>query len=236
MEDRSKEAYEFIRKHKKQIVKQFVSLGVKKNETPVFIFMAGAPGAGKTEFSRNLIKILEKKICVNGIVRIDADEIRDIFGAVGYDGKNSDLFKRGCIKGVEILYDHCLKNKLHTILDGTLSSFGIADRNMTAALNIGAVVYIVYVYQDPVVAWGFTKIREREEGRRIERELFVNSLFKSIEVVNALKNKYKEKIEIWLVKKDISHRVEAIKFNIGNLDDYLDISYTINTLKDKLYE
>lgn len=236
MTDLSDQAYRFIKKNKKQIISKFIPDKIQSNNQPIFIFMAGAPGTGKTEFSKNLIKIIEKRTPAKGIARIDADEIRNLFVGMGYDGKNSDIFKRGCIKGVEILFDHCLKNGYNTVLDGTLAFLDVAQRDINAALQRNAKIFIVYVYQDPLIAWGFSKIREKEEGRRIEKDFFVQSLFKSINSVNKLKKEYSENIEVWLVEKDISNDVKNIKFNINNIDNYLKISYTIKALKDKLYE
>ncbi|HZJ41274.1 MAG TPA: zeta toxin family protein [Candidatus Saccharimonadales bacterium] len=236
MNDISEQAYRLIKKNKKQIINQFIPESASTNKRPIFMFMAGAPGAGKTEFSKNLIKILTKKIVVNGMIRIDADEIRELFRDIGYNGKNSDLFKRGCIKGVEILYDRCLKKKYHTVLDGTLSFVNIARRNIDAALKVGAKVFIVYVYQDPVIAWGFSQIREQKEGRRIEKAFFVKSLFDSIKNVNMLKQEYGNKIEVWLVEKNFAHNVENIKYNVDNIDSYLKIAYNSDTLINILYE
>ena len=88
MKDISEEAYRYAKKNKKKIRKQFIGDELKSNDQPVFIFMAGAPGAGKTEFSKHLINQLQKNELRNGIVRIDADEIRKIFIPMGYKGKN----------------------------------------------------------------------------------------------------------------------------------------------------
>jgi len=42
---------------------------------PISVFMAGSPGAGKTEFSKSLINIIEEARHCN-VVRIDTDEVR----------------------------------------------------------------------------------------------------------------------------------------------------------------
>lgn len=237
MDNLSKETFRFAKKNKKVIINQFIGDKIKSNEKPVFIFMAGAPGAGKTEWSQKLINILKKKSLNNGIVRIDADEVRMIFKPLGYNGKNSDIYKRGCIKGVEMLFDNCIKNNYHTVVDGTFSSINVVQKNIQSAININASIFIVYVYQDPLIAWGFTKIREKEEGRRIEKNMFIDSLFKSISNVNMIKKKYKENVEVWLVEKDITNtKTKNIKFNINNIDNYLKLKYNSKTLNELLYE
>lgn len=234
MNDKSENAYRFAKKNKKQIIERFIGSDVPQNDSPVFLFMAGAPGAGKTEFSRYLITILEEKSLANGIIRIDADEIRELFRDIGYDGKNSDAFKRGCVKGIEILFDRCLKKGYHTLLDGTFASMRVAKRNIEAALKINAIIFLVYIYQDPAVAWGFTKVREKEEGRRIEKDFFIDSFFKSIENVNQIKKEYGEKVEVWLVEQNIEKGVRRVKFNIDDIDNHLEISYNKTDLNNIL--
>jgi len=236
MDTTSEEAYKYAKKNKKFIISKFLGDKLESNERPIFIFMAGAPGAGKTEFSKWLISTLKKNHINKEIARIDADEIREIFCPMGYDGKNSDKYKRGCVKGIEILFDHCLKNKYNTVIDSTFASLSVAERNIESALSVKAMVYVVYVYQDPLTAWGFTKIREKDEGRKINKDLFINSLFKSVSNVNAIKQKYKEKVEVWLVEKDIANKTKNIKFNIDNIDSHLKIAYNSETLNNILYE
>jgi UDP-N-acetylglucosamine kinase len=236
MNNISEEAFKFAKKRKKEIIRQFIGSEVRTNGKPVFIFMAGAPGAGKTETSKWLVEILRKESLAGGIVRIDSDEVRKIFQPLGYNGKNSDDYKRGCAKGVEILIDSCLKNKYHAVIDGTLSSLGVAKKNIDAAIKVNAAIYIVYVYQDPLIAWGFTKIREKEEGRRIEKEMFINALFNSISNVNTIKEAYKDRVEVWLVEKHIPNKTKNIRFNIDKIDNYIEINYNPITLRKILYE
>ncbi|MCK5212144.1 zeta toxin family protein [Candidatus Parcubacteria bacterium] len=81
--------------------------------SPVTIFMAGSPGAGKTEFSKNMIIKLNNKYDYP-IVRIDADEIREL--CPDYNGNNSHLFQGAVSTGVNKLYDHVLKKKYNVLL------------------------------------------------------------------------------------------------------------------------
>ena len=81
-------AEEYARLNKNQIAKDITSK-YESELNPVSVFMAGSPGAGKTESSIWLIKELSKK--ENSILRIDPDELRKHFAE--YTGKNSDLFQ-----------------------------------------------------------------------------------------------------------------------------------------------
>lgn len=84
---------------------------------PSSYFMAGSPGAGKTEYSKSLIQILTEKEPERKIVRIDADEIRDWLPQ--YDHKNALLVQRAASLGVEKVLDCVLKNHQDFILDAT---------------------------------------------------------------------------------------------------------------------
>jgi len=61
-ENLTKKAVEHIKANKKELIERFASLSIFPIENiPVSVFMAGSPGAGKTEFSKNLIKSFEEK-------------------------------------------------------------------------------------------------------------------------------------------------------------------------------
>ena len=73
-------ALEFVKTHKKDLIERFCPETICHSvANPVSLFMAGSPGAGKTEVSKGLIKKF------NDVpVRIDADEIRSF--CPGYTG------------------------------------------------------------------------------------------------------------------------------------------------------
>lgn len=225
----SEEAKEFIRQNKTELINKFASLESFPSSNNSFsIFMAGSPGAGKTEFSKALIKgSSEMKI-----VRIDPDEIRDIIPY--YNGKNSYLFQGAVSIGLEKLYDHVLKNNQNVIVDGTLANFEASTRNIERSIKKGRTVGVFYLYQDPLVAWDFTKKREKLEGRRITKEVFVKSLFAAKENVNKIKKVFKNKIEVFLIEKNFENKVENIKFNIDKIDNHIKIKYSDKLLISKL--
>lgn len=74
----SEQAVNYVKLHDKELVEQFASLKNYPSSTnPQAIFMAGCPGAGKTEFSKGWIEEFNKDEPEAKIVRIDADEIRE---------------------------------------------------------------------------------------------------------------------------------------------------------------
>ena len=75
------------------------------NEMPVSVFMAGSPGAGKTEFSKRLVESFGKRR--PKVIRIDGDELRAYFPP--YKGNNSKLFQGGISILVDKIHDLALK-------------------------------------------------------------------------------------------------------------------------------
>lgn len=100
-------------------------------ENPVSVFMAGSPGAGKTEASIELLA----KLASDGaeVLRIDPDELRSEFA--GYSGDNSWLFQGAVSILVEKIHDMALDQKQSFLLDGTLSKYEIAKRNIERSLK-----------------------------------------------------------------------------------------------------
>ena len=107
------EAIEYIKSHKKEILERFCPADLCHSvDNPTSLFMAGSPGAGKTEISKSFMKRFE-----DIPVRIDADEIRSM--CPGYVGTNAHLFQKAANKGVNTLYDHALHENINCIMDGT---------------------------------------------------------------------------------------------------------------------
>ncbi|MDE2041181.1 MAG: zeta toxin family protein, partial [Patescibacteria group bacterium] len=68
-------AEEFARAHRKQIAKEHTDPAKYiADDIPTSFFMAGSPGAGKTEYSRNFLTLLEAQLN-HRVIRIDADEL-----------------------------------------------------------------------------------------------------------------------------------------------------------------
>lgn len=145
--DLQEEALAFARAQKKAIARRLTDPErfIPEDE-PVSVFMAGSPGAGKTEASIELLA----EFTDNGgseILRIDPDELRHEFP--GYTGDNSWLFQKGVSVLVEKLHDLALKQKQSFLLDGTLSNYDKAKENISRSLKKGRVVQVLYVYQEP---------------------------------------------------------------------------------------
>ena len=111
----------FAKKEKKRIAKERTNpKKYQPDELPVSVFMAGSPGAGKTEYSKNVISILEKNKD-HSVIRIDGDDVRSELP--GYTGKNSSLFQGAISLIVEKIHDFALAQKQSFVMDGTMARF-----------------------------------------------------------------------------------------------------------------
>ena len=223
----SEKAKEFIKKNKDLLFEKFASSKIyQPNENPISLFMAGSPGAGKTEYSKRFIERFD-----SNIVRIDADEIREIIPQ--YNGANSDVVQGAASIAVDILYSYTLKNKYDLLLDGTFAKFDIAYRNIERSINKNREVAIHYIYQDPLVAWEFTKKREKLEGRRVPKKIFIESFLNAKNNVVKIKSIFKDDIKVYLVIKDYSNSIKESYLDV-HIDSYLKTKYSERKLNEML--
>ncbi|MAZ40960.1 Zeta toxin [bacterium] len=224
------EAIVFAQKNKKEIAKRLVDSSIYKPEDhPVSVFMAGSPGAGKTESAKALIQ----KISNNDLVlHIDPDELRVEFEA--YNGKNSSLFQGATSIVVDKIHDLALKQKQSFVFDGTLTNFNRAVDNISRSLKKSRDVFIVYVYQDPIQAWEFVKIRASKDGRIIPREAFIEQYFLARENVNKIKAQFVGNLQVDLIVKNIDGTDFKYHENISKIDSYIPEEYSSDKLHDIL--
>lgn len=224
------EATEHARKIKKKFAKTVTDKArYPKEADPVSVFMAGSPGAGKTEASKALLEQFDSEV-----IRIDADEYRDEFREQGYTGDNSWLFQPAVSILVEKVYDLVIEQKQSFILDGTLTNYEKAKKNIERSLGKGRSVHILYVYQDPVRAWEFVRARETVEGRKIPRERFIEQYFAARDCVNALKRHFGNRIRVDLLLQDRDNQLSRYSANIDNIDSHVVEKYTMLSLEEQL--
>jgi predicted ABC-type ATPase len=223
----SEQAVLWVKANKKIILEKFATgLEYVADLQPTTLFMAGSPGAGKTEISKWLVPRFKQKP-----IRIDADEIRVV--CPGYAGSNAHIFQDAATKGVHILYDYAIEKNINVILDGTFA-YKRALENIKRSLDHGRKVEIFFVYQDPLQAWSFTKKREALEHRRVSKEVFIEAFFKSRENVNEAKSVFGSQIELNLIIKDFEKDLEGLEINITEIDRYIKKSYTKSELEEIL--
>ena len=233
--DISTQALFYVKKHKGEIIKKFAGLEIYRPvPNPAAYFMAGSPGAGKTEYSKSFIKELTQRDQTITIVRIDADEIRDMLPQ--YNKKNADELTRASSKGVELLFDYVQDHSQSFLLDGTFSHYDTSYKNIIRSLRKGYKVGLTYVYQEPTVAWRFTKIREKEEGRHVSKGMFINAFLAARNSANRVKAEIGQALNLDLIIKNHENGVEEYHLNVDNVDRYLTIQYTFSSLEEVIRE
>lgn len=227
------QAVAFAKQNKVRIAKELTDPAkYAPDVVPISVFMAGSPGAGKTEFSKSLIKILEKGK-ERRVVRIDGDEVRSLIQ--GYNGSNSHLFQGAISLIVEKMHDLVLHNKQSFVLDSTFAKYEKAADNIRRSLEKNRPVFIFYIYQKPEVAWKFTQAREVTEGRNIPKSAFIEQFLGARETVNRMSNEFGDRVVIFFVKKDFEkntvENIVEIKPGRERIDEYIQKHYTTDELK-----
>lgn len=225
-EELSNESIDFVKENQKEIIKRFVG-NVEPVAKPISIFMAGSPGAGKTEFSTHLInEILGAK---DKIVRIDPDAIR--LWLPQYVPGKAEFFQGAVSTAVSKIHDYVKSHSYSFLLDGTFSNLNRAINNIELSLDKGRLVLIQYVVQPPEIAWKFTQDRERVDGRNIRKENFIDEFIDARENVSIVKNRFGDKVRVDLIERNLKTKKYDIMFNIDNLDSYIPKKYSKDDLE-----
>lgn len=223
------EAIAFARAHKKVIAKRLTDKAIHApEEEPVSVFMAGSPGAGKTEASLELLNFFSD----SPPLRIDPDELRSELP--GYTGGNAWLFQAAVSILVEKIIDLAFDNRQSFLLDGTLANLEKARDNIRRSLRKGRYVQVLYVYQDPLLAWQFVQAREEAEGRRIRPEHFVDQYFAARDVVNTLKLEFGKEVHVDLLLKHLDNSSRLYKAGVDKIDYHIPENYSRKDLSAKL--
>ncbi len=232
-------AIEFAKKNKNRIAKELTDTGkYPPDAVPVSVFMAGSPGAGKTELSKSLIGILGRDSKIkHEVIRIDGYEIRRFFS--DYTGTNSYLFQGAISIIVDRVQDLALERNQTFVLDGTLFDYEKAAKNIRRSLGRGRLVLIFYVYQGPEVAWKFTQAREKTEGRNIPKLAFINGFLGARETVSRLRKEFGKEVVITLIRRNFENDTAdaapvAIEQEGKQIDDHIPKRYTKDELENLL--
>ncbi len=223
------QAYDFIAHSGSELVKRFADPTIYKPvERPVSLFMAGSSGAGKTEVSIGLVKRFTTRP-----IRIDADEIRQL--CPGYTGGNAHVFQKAATKGVNMLFDYALHKNIHAILDGTFA-YADAPKNIERSLKHNRIVELWFVYQDPLVAWEFTKVREIKECRHVDKDIFIRGFFNAKANAINVKTAFGSNLTLNLLVKNIDNTDGELFLNIqaNDLDHRIGQVYTEGELRGLL--
>ena len=218
---------DWLKTHKKAIINQIItSSGASSDGNLSAIFMAGLPGAGKTEFTKNLIEFSDAKF-----VCLDMDKIAEQIK--GYQPEHADQFREAATLILNEAFSEVLKRKLDFIMDGTFSS-RYAALNVSRTLKHGFNIRIIYIYQDPKIAWEYTLAREKVEHRAIKIDGFINAYFNTISNIQKIIAQNHAIIALDFVTKNPENKVTKWRQNI-QLDEFNQIinnNYTKESLKE----
>jgi predicted ABC-type ATPase len=215
--------------NQKKVIEEFFARD-KPRSAKVAFFMAGIPGAGKTEFTQNALKEVS-----SGLISIEHDELVEYID--GYKPENYYNFRKAGSALVTRIFDECLKNGYAFIFDGTLSSEN-GIRNINKCFKHEYSVVVVYILQDVKMAWGLTQARELVKKRAIEKSGFIETCTKINQNLLGIFNAHKTnpKFSFWIINKqgqtDLSkasavfHGSELDKAD--EIEKVLRASYTIN--------
>lgn len=186
--------------------------------------MAGSLGAGKTEVALGLAENYDNHVI------IDADYFRTQFPE--YNGKNSSLFQKASSWLVEQAFKFVLQNGYSFILDATFAILS-AEKNIVRTLKQEFRVTIFYVYQNPKIAWDFTRQRELVEGRHVPKAVFINAFFKLRENIEKIKERHPDTV-LHIIIKDYQNNVSEVHYAADNVSLVIPLQYTSNELEEGL--
>ncbi|MDD3794066.1 MAG: zeta toxin family protein [Candidatus Gracilibacteria bacterium] len=224
-----KQIFEFIiSEYEKNGIDKFKTNG---DITPSVIFLAGAPGAGKTEF----IESIENN---HNFIIIDIDKYRILFD--GYAGKNASEFQGLSTKVANKIYSYCIKNDLNVIVDGTFGNENVVEQNISMCIKHKRDFGVVLIYQDPLLSYYYTKLREIEGKRNVPKDVFIEKFLNSINNAFEIKKKYTDIFFLFAYKNskglfNINKKIVDKK----SFDKKIGISYNndiLNGLIDNLDE
>lgn len=160
------------------------------------IFMAGIPGAGKTEFVRGLTQNSGKNMLI-----IEHDQLVEHIDT--YTPERYYHFRKAGSTLVTTLFEFALSQGHSFIFDGTLSHEN-GFKNIQKSLKHGYQIMVIYVHQDIKTAWSLTVDRELVKKRSIEKSGFIDTCNK---ITHSLKHifdtfKASPSFSFWILKKN----------------------------------
>jgi len=190
---------------------------IKNSSDISCIFLAGAPGAGKTEFLESILQELQENFVV-----IDIDKYRSLFK--WYNWENASKYQSLSVKVADKIISYCFKNNLNFIFDGTFRNYNKVQENFWQCKKHDRKAIVALIFQDPRVSFYWTFLRKLKKRRNVPIDVFINGFYGSIENVFRAKQDF-SKIEILIASKKYSlvnkHKfTRSIDYKISNIKDF----------------
>lgn len=194
--------------------------------TPSTIFLAWAPGAGKTEF----IETLEDS---KRFIVIDIDKYRVLFD--WYQWYNASDYQKLSTQVANKIYKFCMQKSLNVIVDWTFWNINVIEQNIQKCIKQKRDFWIVLIYQDPLISYFYTKLRQLEWKRNVPKEIFVEKFYNSIENALKIKQKYSDMFFLFAYKN--AKWIFQTNTNVvdkKSFDKKVSINYNKNVLIENL--
>ncbi|MCL1079956.1 zeta toxin family protein [Parashewanella spongiae] len=82
------------------------------------------------------------------------------------------------------------------------------------------IVLIIFVFQEPSLAWKFVQAREKVEDRRIQPETFIEQFLGAQSVIRQVKTKYGDAVKVDLLLKNTDDSPKEYRDNIADMEQH----------------
>ncbi len=186
---------------------------IKDEEDISAIFLAWAPGAGKSEFLETIFSDLKSNFIV-----IDIDAYRKMFR--GYNGENASEFQKCSVRVADKILKYCFHNNLNFIFDGTFRSYEKVKQNLEQCLHYNRKVMVTLIFQEPRISFYYTFLRKMYKMRNVPVPVFIDGFYSSIENAFRARNEYN--ITLFVASKTY-HNIDKNEFTYRTYDDIYSI-------------
>ncbi len=211
---------ELYKNWKNEIKERRENITTRSSEVSI-IFLAGAPWCWKTEF-------VDTSIDPREFVILDPDKIRAQFSEYTWD--NAPVFQRSVSQVMDRQVGHCIKNNYRVVIDGTFWNWSVVDKNIQLCIKYRRIFSVVLIYQNPLLSFAYTKIREQQKTRKVPLEDFVCKFYLSIDNYFRVLKEYSDFCTGFVGIKDINWNRQ--KKNLNNKEELNSILAT--KFKDQL--
>ncbi|GAB0174220.1 MAG: hypothetical protein HHAS10_00990 [Candidatus Altimarinota bacterium] len=172
------------------------------------IFLAGAPGAGKSEFLETIFSDLKSNFIV-----IDIDAYRKMFR--GYNGENASEYQKASVRVADKILKYCFHNHLNFIFDGTFRSYEKVKQNLDQCMHYERKVMVTLIFQEPRISFYYTFLRKMYKMRNVPVPVFIDGFYSSIE--NAFRARDEYNIFLFVASKTY-HNIDKHEFTYRTYD------------------
>lgn len=128
-----------------------------------------------------------------------------------------------------------MQKSLNVIVDWTFWNINVIEQNIQKCIKQKRDFWIVLIYQDPLISYFYTKLRQLEWKRNVPKEIFVEKFYNSIENAFKIKQKYSDMFFLFAYKN--AKWIFQTNTNVvdkKSFDKKVSINYNKNVLIENL--